>query len=98
MSAVVPVNKARQRLGKLIQEAYYKGRPFVLTRNDKPMAALIGSKEFSRFIELLEEHDHGLADTLAIMSSPEIQETLKQGEKNIAEGKVHSFDESLLQD
>lgn len=60
------------------------------------MAALIGTNELARILDLIEKYDPGLADTLAIMSNPEIQALLEEGEKNIQEGKVLPFDKSLL--
>jgi prevent-host-death family protein len=98
MTTVVPINKARKHLGELIQEAHYKGKPFILTRNNKPMATILGTDEFSQMLEIIEKHDYALADTLAIMYSPEIREGLKQGDKDIADGKVLPFDKSLIQD
>lgn len=93
MSTTIPVNKARQHLGELIEEAHYLGKPFLLTRGKKPMAALIGSKEFGRILELIEEHDPGLADTLAIMTNPEVQAILDEDEKHIREGNLISVEE-----
>jgi PHD/YefM family antitoxin component YafN of YafNO toxin-antitoxin module len=98
MAVVVPVYQARRRLGELIEQAFYQGRPFILTRGKKPMAALIGTETFSRILELLERYDPGLADTLAIMTNPEIQAILEEGEQDIRAGRVLPFDESLLED
>lgn len=97
MTTVIPVNTARRHLGEVIQEARYGGKPFVLTRNKKPMVTLIGVKEFARMLKVIEKHDRGLADTLAIMSNPEIQEVLEQGEKDIVKGRTRPI-EDLLED
>jgi prevent-host-death family protein len=95
MSTTVPVHEARQHLGELIEEAHYLGKPFLLTRGKKPMAALIGSKEFGRILELIEKYDPGLVDTLAIMTNPEVEAILEEDEKHIQEGNLISVDELL---
>jgi prevent-host-death family protein len=96
MTNIIPINQARAHLGEILEEAYFLSKPFMITRGNKPMAALIGINELPKILELIEKHDPALADTLAIMSSPEIQELLEEGEKNIQEGKVLPFDKSLL--
>lgn len=96
MTNTIPINQARQRLGEIVEEAHFLSKPFVITRGNRPMAALIGTNELARILDLIEKYDPGLADTLAIMSNPEIQALLEEGEKNIQEGKVLPFDKSLL--
>lgn len=41
--------KARQNLGQLLEEAYYRGDEFVIERAGKPMAVLIPIQEFQRW-------------------------------------------------
>ena len=98
MTSVVPVHQARRRLGELIEQAFYQDRPFILTRAKKPMATLIGTQMLARILELIEKYDRGLADTLAIMTNPEIQAILEDGEEDIRAGRTLPFDESLLEE
>ena len=93
MNYLIPVHEARRNLGELLNKAFYQGIPFVLTRGDRPMAALIGVKEFKRILELIEKHDPGLADTLAIMSNPDVQAILNEGEEDVKAGKLIPFEE-----
>lgn len=95
MNTSIPIHKARQQLGELINQAYYQGIPFFLTRGKKPMATLIGTKEFKHILKLIEKHDPGLADTLAIMTNPEVQKILEEGEENIRKGKLIPFEKVL---
>lgn len=95
MNSVLPVNQARRHLEELINEAHYQGKPFLLTKGTA-MATLVGTKIFIQMLGLVEKYDPGLADTLAIMSNPEIQAILEAGEKDIKEGNVLPFDKSLL--
>ena len=97
-STTIPVNQARQHLGELIEQAHYLGKPFLLTRAKKPMAAIIGSNELARILELVETYDPGLSDTLAIMTNPDIEALLAEGEKAIQKGDVSPFDMGLLDD
>ena len=98
MNTIISVNQARDHLGQLIQEAHYLGTPFIVTRGKKPMAALIGTQEFARILELIELHDPALAETLAIMMNPEVEALLKQGDEAIQKGDMVRFDEQIVQD
>lgn len=95
MTNIIPINQARQHLGEIVEEAHFLSKPFMITRGNKPMAALIGAKEFQAFIDYLEKTNPGLADTLAIMANPEIEAILEEGEKNIKEGKTIPFEKWL---
>jgi len=96
MNSIVSVHEARNHLGELIQQAHYLGKPFVLTRGKRPMATIIGTQEFGRILELIETYDPGLADTLAIMVDPNMEELLRAGEEAIQKGDLVSFDKSII--
>lgn len=96
MNTIVSVNQARDHLGELIQQAHYLGKPFVLTRGKKPMAALIGTQEFGRILELVETYDPALADTLAMLTNPEADELLQAGDVAIQKGEMVPFDVTLV--
>src|SRR6476620_5369370 len=96
MNSIISVHEARNHLSELIQQAHYLGKPFVLTRGKKPMAAIIGTQEFGRILELIETYDPALADTLAIMTSPEVEDLLEQGEAAIQKGELVPFDQKLI--
>ena len=95
MPFTVPVHQARRHLGELLNQAFYRGRPFVLTRGQKPMAVLFGTHEFSEILELIEKHDPGLADTLAILADPELQAILEESGRDIAAGRTVPIEELL---
>ena len=96
MNTIISVHEARHHLGELIQQAHYLGKPFVLTRGKKPMAAIIGTQEFGRILELIETYDPALADTLAIMTNPELEDILNQGEEAIQKGEMVPLDEHII--
>jgi PHD/YefM family antitoxin component YafN of YafNO toxin-antitoxin module len=96
MNTVISVNHARDHLGELIQQAHYLGKPFVLTRGKKPMAAIIGTQMFGRILELIETYDPALADTLALLTNPEADELLRQGDEAIQKGEMVGFDQTLV--
>lgn len=96
MTTTIPINQARQHLGEIIEEAFYLGKPFIVKRGNKPMAVIFGQHEFDRVIKLAEQYDPGLADTFAIMSNPEAQKVIDQGEKDMQNGDIVPFDTSLL--
>ena len=41
--------KARHRLGEMLESVYYKNEQFIITRGDKPMAAVIPLVDFEAF-------------------------------------------------
>jgi PHD/YefM family antitoxin component YafN of YafNO toxin-antitoxin module len=95
MTTVIPINQARRHLGEIVEEAHYLGKPFLLIRGKKPMATLVGSQVFAQMIETIEKYDPGLADTLAIMSNPEIQALLEQSAQDVAAGRTVPITELL---
>ena len=95
MPFAIPVHQARRHLGELLNQAFYRGRSFVLTRAKKPMAVMLGTQEFAQVLELIEKHDSGLADTLAIFADPELLDVLEQGAKDVKAGRTISIDELL---
>ncbi len=55
--------KARQNLGQLLEEAFYRGDEFIIERAGKPMAVLISVQEFER-MQQQREMDFALLDEL----------------------------------
>jgi PHD/YefM family antitoxin component YafN of YafNO toxin-antitoxin module len=92
MTILFPLSEARKNLSSLVNEAYYEGKLFGISKGKKPMGILVGAKEWKEIIEAIEMHDQGLADSLAITSDPELQALLKEGEKDIRSGKLIPLD------
>ena len=95
MQTAIQISEARKVLGELVNQAYYEGKPIQLVKGSKPMATVIGNREFAEILKVLEVHDPGLADTLAIMSNPEVEALLAEGEENVKQGKGVPFEEWL---
>ena len=53
MHTLIQISEARGKLGELVNEAYYTGKPFQLAKGNKPMAMLIGTKEFQEMLQNL---------------------------------------------
>ena len=85
--------EARKNLSELVNEAYYEGKFFGISKGKKPMGVLVGARQWKEIIDKLEMHDQGLADTLAITADTEIQTFLKEGGKEIKSGKLKSMEE-----
>jgi prevent-host-death family protein len=95
MHTTLQISEARKQLGELVNEAYYTGKPVQLAKGSKPMAILIGTKEFGEMLKIIELHDPGLADTLALMSNPEAQAVIEEGEKDQQAGNLIPLDRLL---
>ena len=94
--SLIPIHHARRNLGELVNEAFYQGKPFMLKRGNKPMAALVGANEWREMIKALEKYNPGLADTLALMADPALEKMLDDGEQDIKAGRTLPFDERTL--
>lgn len=57
------------------------------------MGNMISAQKWKEVIETIEIHDQGLADTLAITANTEIQNLLKEGEKEIKAGNLTPLEE-----
>ena len=82
---------ARQRLGELLELAYYKGEQFRIARKDKPLAWIVGEpfmKVVSQAIDYVIEHEPTLADSLAITLDDEIRAVINEGTKEVKAGKL----------
>ena len=93
MGRMFQLSEARKNLSELVNEAYYEGKLFGISKGKKPMGVVIGTKEWKKIVETIEMHDQGLADTLAITADTEIQTFLKEGGKEIKSGKLKSMEE-----
>jgi prevent-host-death family protein len=93
MGRMYPLSEARKNLSELVNEAYYEGKMFGISKGKKPMGVLIGAKEWKDIIETIEMHDQRLADTLAITADPELQNLFKGSEKEIKAGNLIPLEE-----
>jgi prevent-host-death family protein len=93
MGRMFQLSEARKNLSELVNEAYYEGKLFGISKGKKPMGVLIGAKEWKEIIETIEMHDQGLADTLAITADPELKALLKDSEREITSGKLVPLEE-----
>ena len=83
--------EARERLGELMEHAFYKGAQFRIARKNRPMAWLVGEpfmKALNKFLDYIMEHKPALADTLAITLDNEIRDVIEQGTKDIKADKI----------
>jgi prevent-host-death family protein len=65
--------KARQNLGELLEEVYYKNDHFVITRREKAMAVVIPLEEYEQFLKQ-REGDFSVIDEIRALhrsKSPE---------------------------
>lgn len=76
MIHTLPITKVREDLTKLVDNASKKLDEYVITVNGSPAAVLISAAEYESWKE-----------TNDIMSDPKLLKAIKQGEKEIREGK-----------
>ena len=73
---------AKARLSELVTAAHEQHERVVITRNGRPVAALISLED----LESLEE-------TIEVMSDPELMAAIEEGNEQIARGEVYSLDD-----
>ncbi len=82
MTHTLPITKARENLTTLVDNANKKLEEYIITVNGTPAAVLISAAEYESWKE-----------TNEILSDPELMKAIKQGEKEINEGKFVTFEQ-----
>ncbi len=82
MTKTLPITEARQNLTTLVDKANRLMDQYVITVNGKPAARLISNDEYESLIE-----------TNEILSDPDLMKAIKQGEKEIDEGKYVTLEQ-----
>ncbi len=76
MTHTLPITKAREELADLVENANKKLEEYIITVNGSPAAVIISAAEYESWKE-----------TNDIMSDLELLKAIKQGEKEISDGK-----------
>jgi len=77
MFKTVNAIKARQNLGELLEEVFYKNDHFLITRKDKAMAVMISVEDYERFLKQREE-DFSILDELRAVHSKKTPQDVEQ--------------------
>lgn len=89
MTKTTTAIKARQNLGQLLEEAFYRGDEFVIERAGKPMAVLIPIQEFER-LQAQKESDFAVFDEIrgkAEIRSEDVEKDVAQAVKEVRKRK-----------
>jgi prevent-host-death family protein len=82
MIKTLPITRAREDLTSLVENVSKKLDDYVITVNGSPAAVLISAAEYESWKE-----------TNEILSNPTLMKSIRQGEKDVAEGKVQDWEE-----
>lgn len=82
MTQTLPISKAREELADLVENAKKRLDEYIITVNGSPAAVIISAAEYESWKE-----------TEEILADKELVKAIKQGEKEIDEGKVQDWDE-----
>lgn len=94
MLTTVSAYDVRQNFGEFLERSFYRGTNFLIKRNKKPMAYLVGRPYLVAFFDLLKK-DKGLADTMALMLNKEASEMIDGGLGDYKKGKTVSINKLL---
>lgn len=82
MTQTLPITKARENLTNLVENAKKRLDEYIITVNGSPAAVIISATEYESWKE-----------TEEILADKQLMKAIKQGEKDIDEGKVQDWDE-----
>lgn len=85
MEKTVNAIKARQNLGQILEEVYYKGDHYIVERAGKPMAAVVPVSQYlqwkerrDRFFAMIEEAQQRNKDTPPDVIEREVAEAIRE--------------------
>ena len=78
---VVGVKEAHRKLPRLLRDAE-AGKQIVVSRKGKPVAVVIGVKEYNSIMATLEE-----------MADPSALQALREAQKDSVAGKIYTYEE-----
>jgi prevent-host-death family protein len=82
MITTLPITKAREDLTTLVERANKLSEEYIITVNGSPAAVILSASEFDSWKE-----------TLAVLSDEKLLKAIKEGEKDLNEGKYITFDD-----
>lgn len=82
MAKTVPLSEARARLSELMDELESRHEHVVITRKGRPVAVLVPSSEYD-----------AMEETLEILHDEELLAALRESEKDVKAGRLHSLDD-----
>ena len=82
MIQTLPVTKAREDLTTIVNNAKNRLDEYVITVNGTPAAVIMSHAEFESWKE-----------TTEILADPSLMEAIREGEEDIAAGKVHDWED-----
>jgi len=82
MTQTLSITKAREELADLVENAKKRLDEYIITVNGSPAAVLISADEYESWKE-----------TEEILADKGLMKAIRQGEKEIAEGKTISLEE-----
>ncbi len=83
MIKTLPITEAREKLTTLVKKAHKQLDEYIITVNGKPAAVLLSADEYESWKE-----------TNEILADPGLVKAIRQGEKEIAEGKGISWEQA----
>lgn len=85
MEKTVNAIKARQNLGQILEEVYYKGDHYIVERAGKPMAAVVPVSQYlqwkerrDRFFAMIEEAQQRNKDTPPDVIEREVADAIRE--------------------
>ena len=82
MTKTLPITEARQNLRDLVEKVQKLRARYIITRNGKPGAVLIGHDEFESWLE-----------TMDVLTDREEIKAIQEGLADLRAGRVSSFEE-----
>lgn len=98
MVTSVSTKEAKNNFSRLIELAHFKNRQIEIRRNQRPMAWLVGTSFMQAVGQLLEyagKHKVGWAETVEVLSDPELMAAIEEGQEAVRAGKTLPIEQAL---
>lgn len=82
MTKTLPITEARQNLTTLVDRASKMLDEYIVTVKGKPAAVIMSAREYE-----------GWKETNEILADKKLMKAIKQGEKDLKEGRMYDWDE-----
>ncbi len=82
MTQTLPITKAREDLTTLVDNAKNKLSKYIITVNGSPAAIIMSNDEYESLME-----------TNEILADKKLMEDIRQGEKELKEGKFYDWED-----
>lgn len=89
---VISISEAQNKITRLPEQFAEDSQAVIITRHGKPVMAVLSIEAYKNLLQAVEALE-GLQETIEIMQDEELMASIRQGIKEMAEGKGRPWEE-----